>query len=179
MENNFVLDLEQVTINNDNYRRVIYTYPNKSLQLVVMSIEPGEYIGKEVHHDVNQFIKIEQGEGSLLIGNTNVKQYSIQDGNSAQIPAGTWHDVYNSGTTKLKLYTLYSPAKHKDLLVQKFNPTTYISHKPEENVLTPVVQDNHDTLNLQNLIPFYDKYLKYKNKYLELKNKINMSDWGL
>lgn len=112
----FVDDIEKLTLDNTDYRRVIFT-TNKS-QLVLMSIPVGEDIELEVHN-VDQFFRIEQGFGELQIGN---KKYSIQDGTAMVVPAGTYHRVVNVGNIPLKLYSIYSPPEHPRGRVDKFKP---------------------------------------------------------
>lgn len=112
MKKGYVANIEEVTIQNTDYRRVLYT--GEHSQLVVMSLEPGVEIGEEVHH-LDQFIRIESGEGKLLLGEI---EYDISDDWAVVIPAGTNHNVINTGDVPLKLYSVYSPAEHKDGVVQ-------------------------------------------------------------
>lgn len=104
----FVTDIEDATIKNEDFRRVLYTAPNS--QLVLMMLKPGEEIGAETH-DLDQFIRVEAGRGTAQL---NGKDYPIQDGSALVIPAGTRHNVINTGQEALKLYTLYSPPEHRD-----------------------------------------------------------------
>ncbi len=113
MSNNtiFYINIEDTTLNNEYYRKVLYT--TKKQQLVVMSLKPGEDIPKEIHKDHDQFIRIESGEGVALIGEAGSTKYKLTDGISIIIPAGTYHQIINtSKTDKLKLYTIYSPPEH-------------------------------------------------------------------
>lgn len=111
----FVKNIEKLALSNDNFRRVLYT--GQHTQLVVMSLKPKEEIGKEVHQIVDQFLRVEKGEGKVVIDN---EEHSIKDGDAIIIPAGTEHNVINvSSTQELKLYTLYSPPHHKDNTVHK------------------------------------------------------------
>ncbi len=110
----FHANIEQDTLANNNFRKVLYT--GKHCQLVLMSLKPKEEIGMEVHADNDQFFRFEQGQGQCVIdGNT----YDVMDGSVIIVPAGAEHNVINvSDTTDLKLYTIYSPAHHKDGIVR-------------------------------------------------------------
>lgn len=111
--NPFVLDINRVTLSNDNYRTVLWT--GNHLQLALMSIPPGGDIGLEVHPDVDQFIRIETGQGVTQMGNSRENLYIKQpvfDGSAILIPAGTWHNITNVGDWPLKLYTIYAPPNH-------------------------------------------------------------------
>ncbi len=109
----FLDNIEEITNNNSYFRNVIYTSSN--LQLVLMSLKPGEEIGEEVHSNVDQFFRIETGKGELVIGN---KTYKIGEGDAIIVPKGTYHNVRNTGLIVLKLYTLYSPPQHRQGLVE-------------------------------------------------------------
>ncbi len=111
--NGYVANIEDETIANTDYRRVVYT--SKQSQLVFMALKPGEEIGNEVH-DGDQFIRIEAGTGTAVLNNT--QETAVSDGWSMLVPAGTWHNVTNTGTEALKLYTLYSPPQHLKDTVQ-------------------------------------------------------------
>jgi len=101
-------NIEELTIANTNFRHVVYTA--KHSQLVLMSLKPGEDIGDEVH-DVDQFFRIEKGTGKLMIdGNES----ALADGSAVVVPAGSKHNIINTGSEPLKLYTIYSPAHHMD-----------------------------------------------------------------
>jgi len=105
----FVDNIEKLTKDNSNFRQVIFT--GKYTQLVLMSLKPGEEIGREVHEHVDQFFRVDAGEGELFIdGETTV----ISDGFAVVVPAGSDHNITNIGDTDLKLYTLYSPPNHPD-----------------------------------------------------------------
>lgn len=111
----FLLNIEQKTLENENFREVLYT--GQHVQLVVMSLKPNEEIGFEIHQIVDQFIRIEAGEGKLLI---NGEEQTIKDGDAFVIPAGARHNVINTSSEKsMKLYTIYSPPHHKDQIVHK------------------------------------------------------------
>jgi mannose-6-phosphate isomerase-like protein (cupin superfamily) len=108
----FVDDIEKLTEENDDFRRVLYT--GKHLQLVLMTLRPGEEIGEEVHEDRDQFFRVEEGEGEVVIDG---KRHRIEDDDAIVVPAGARHNVINTGTEPLKLYTLYGPPEHRDGVV--------------------------------------------------------------
>lgn len=105
----FVTNIEEDTLANDNFRKVIFTAPYS--QLVLMTLQPGEDIGMEVHDNVDQFFRIEAGTGKVVIAG---EEHQISDGFAIVIPAGTEHNVLNTGSESMKLYTIYSPANHQD-----------------------------------------------------------------
>lgn len=110
MKKGFYGEIEKLTLENESFRKVLYTA--QYCQLVLMSLQPGEEIGSEVHEDGDQFFRFEKGTGKVIIDET---EYSVKDGDSVIVPAGSQHNVINtSSTEKLKLYTLYAPAHHKD-----------------------------------------------------------------
>jgi mannose-6-phosphate isomerase-like protein (cupin superfamily) len=112
----YVGPIEKQTLKNDYFRQVLFT--GKHAQLVVMSLKPGEEIGNEVHKNVDQFFRIEQGEAIFVFGGK--ERHMVKDGDAVIVPAGTYHNVINaSETTKLKLYTVYSPPNHPDKTVHK------------------------------------------------------------
>ncbi|MBI2330565.1 cupin domain-containing protein [Candidatus Daviesbacteria bacterium] len=111
----YIINIEEKSLQNDYFREVLFTGPHS--QLVVMSLLPNEDIGMEVHGNVDQFIRIEKGQGKAIL---NGEETIISDGSAIVIPAGTNHNIINtSSTEKLKLYTIYSPANHKDKTVHK------------------------------------------------------------
>ncbi len=109
----YVGDIEKETEDNDNFRKVLYTAKNS--QLVVMSVEPGGEIGEEVH-DLDQFIRIEDGTGRAVL---NDVEHEIKDDYAVMIPAGMKHNVINTGEKPLKLYSIYSPPEHRDGVLHK------------------------------------------------------------
>ncbi len=109
----YITDIEKQTEDNNNFRRVLYTAKNS--QLVVMSVQPGDEIGEEVH-DLDQFIRIEEGKGKAIL---NDVEHEIEDDHAVVIPAGVKHNVLNTGDKPLKLYTVYSPPEHRDGVVHK------------------------------------------------------------
>ena len=114
MKKGFVADIEKLTVQNADFRRVLYTGQN--LQLVLMSIPPGGEIGEEVHDDRDQFFRVEQGNGEVLIDG---KKSKIEDDDAVIVPAGARHNVVNKGEKPLQLYTLYAPPEHRDGTVHK------------------------------------------------------------
>jgi len=108
----FVADIERLTEDNADFRRVLYT--GKNLQLVLMSIEPGGEIGEEVHDDRDQFFRVEGGEGELVIDGVT---HRVKADHAMIVPAGACHNVKSVGTEPLKLYTLYGPPEHRDAVV--------------------------------------------------------------
>jgi mannose-6-phosphate isomerase-like protein (cupin superfamily) len=106
----FMTDIEKDTIENNDFRKVLYT--SQFSQLVLMSLRPGEEIGAEVHDDVDQFFRFEEGEGEVIIDDTT---YKVKDGSAVVVPRGARHNVVNtSKDVALKLYTIYSPPEHRD-----------------------------------------------------------------
>ena len=104
----YVTDIERATLANEDFRRVLFTGP--SLQLVLMTLPPGEEIGEETHEDHDQFSRIEGGTGRAMLDGVG---HDIRDGRAVVVPAGVRHNVINtSRDSSLKLYTLYSPPEH-------------------------------------------------------------------
>ena len=102
--------IEKDTLENDNFRKVLYTA--KNCQLVLMSLRPGEDIGMEVHDEGDQFFRFEKGEGKVIIDESG---YEVTDGDSVIVPQGSRHNVINTSESEdLKLYTIYAPPHHKD-----------------------------------------------------------------
>jgi mannose-6-phosphate isomerase-like protein (cupin superfamily) len=111
----FHTNIEKETLNNDNFRKVLYTA--KHSQLVLMNLVPKEEIGMEVHPDNDQFFRFESGVGKCIIDGN---QYDVSDGACIIVPAGAQHNVINvSDSENLKMYTIYSPAHHKDGIIRK------------------------------------------------------------
>lgn len=110
----FNTNIEKETLENNNFRKVLYTGRNS--QLVLMSIKPGDEIGSEVHAENDQFFRFEQGKGKCVI---NGHEYLVEDGSAIIVPAGAEHNIINiSQSEDLRLYTIYSPAHHKDQIVR-------------------------------------------------------------
>lgn len=110
----FVSNIEKDTLDNSNFRKVLYSAAH--CQLVLMSLRPNEEIGMEVHPDNDQFFRFESGEGKVIIDGN---EYIVGDGTAVIVPSGSQHNVINVSKTKeLKMYTIYSPAHHKDGIVR-------------------------------------------------------------
>jgi mannose-6-phosphate isomerase-like protein (cupin superfamily) len=105
----FVADIEKLTEENTDFRRVLYT--GKNVQLVLMSLKPGEEIGAEVHEDRDQFFRVEQGRGEVQIDGARTP---VKSDDAIIVPAGARHNVVNTGDEPLRLYTVYGPPEHKD-----------------------------------------------------------------
>lgn len=106
----YVTNIEQDTLDNEDYRRVLFT--GRNTQLVLMTLEPGEEIGLETHEEHDQFIRVESGIGSVVLDG---EEHELEDGVAVVIPAGVEHNVINtSSDERLRLYTLYSPPEHPD-----------------------------------------------------------------
>ena len=111
----YVTNIEQKTLENNYFRQVLFTA--KNLQLVVMALQPSEDIGEEVHSNVDQFFRIEEGEGEVVMNGVSSK---FSAGDVLVVPQGTKHNVINTSTVKmLKLYTIYTPPNHRDAIVHK------------------------------------------------------------
>jgi len=109
----YITNIENETIQNENFRKVLYTA--KHSQLVLMSLKPKEEIGEEVHDNVDQFFRFEKGQGKVVIDG---KESSVSDGSAVIVPSGAKHNVINiSETEALKLYTIYSPPEHRDAVL--------------------------------------------------------------
>ena len=110
MKKGYHVNIESLTKENSDFRRVLYTA--KHMQLVLMSLLPGEEIGTETHPDNDQFFRFEAGEGKVFI---NGNEYEVVDGDTVIVPCGAEHNIVNSSESEsLKMYTIYSPAHHKD-----------------------------------------------------------------
>ena len=126
----YMINLEEETLNNQDYRRVLYTAPHS--QLVLMSIAPGDDIGEEVHAEHDQFIRVEKGAGQAIIGDS---QYDLADGVAIIIPAGQRHNVINTSQTEpLQLYTVYTPPEH---------PEGKVHHTKADEASDPDYADEH------------------------------------
>ncbi|MFN3845500.1 MAG: cupin domain-containing protein [Paracoccaceae bacterium] len=127
----YLADIEHLTEENTNFRKVLYT--GKHLQLVLMTLKPGESIGRETHATHDQFFRIEEGTGALVIdGVTRV----FKDGDGIIVPAGAVHNLTNKGDTPLRLYTIYGPPNHIDALVQATKAEAEASHEVFEGGTT-------------------------------------------
>ncbi len=122
----FKENIEKITLDNDNFRKVLYTSSHS--QLVLMALPPKEDIGLEIHKDNDQFFRFEAGQGKVIIDGN---EYEVSDGDAIIVPAGAEHNVINlSETEKLKMYTIYSPAHHRDGVI---HPTKEDALKDEED----------------------------------------------
>lgn len=109
----FIANIEELSLENEYFRKVLYT--DARVQLVVMALTAGEDIGEEVH-ELDQFIRIEQGEGISVLDGV---EYPLKDGSAVIIPQGVKHNIINTGTGFMKLYTLYAPPNHQDGTIHK------------------------------------------------------------
>lgn len=110
----FHVNIEKATIDNEDYRKVLYT--GEKVQLVLMSLKPDEEIGLETHPDIDQFFRVDAGTGKAII---NGNEYTLKNGDCVIVPSGSEHNIINTGKESLQLYTLYSPPHHKDGIVYK------------------------------------------------------------
>lgn len=110
--NPYVVNIEELTLQNENFRTAAWTGAN--LQMTLMTIQPGEDIGLEVHEDHDQFLRIEQGTARVEMGptETELQTWDAEDDFAIFVPAGVWHNLTNTGTDTLKLYSIYSPPEH-------------------------------------------------------------------
>ena len=120
-------DIEKQTTGNSDFRRVLYT--GHHLQLVLMTLQPGEEIGAEVHEDRDQFFRIEEGSGVVDIDGV---RNAVEDDFAVIVPAGARHNVRNTGDGPLQLYTIYAPPEHKDGIVQATKAEADARHHDEE-----------------------------------------------
>lgn len=127
----FVRNIEELTETNDDFRRVLYTGAN--LQLVLMAIEPGDEIGEEVHHDIDQFFRIETGEGEVWIDG---KCNKVKADDGIIVPQGASHNVKNTGTATLRLYTIYGPPEHRDGTVHATSAAASAAHEHFDGTTT-------------------------------------------
>ena len=127
----FVEDIEELTKDNEDFRRVLYT--GKHLQLVLMALQPGEEIGEEVHPDRDQFFRVEKGKGEVWIDGAKTK---IGRDDAILVPAGARHNVVNTGSKPLKLYTLYGPPEHKAGVVRRTKAEAEASEEHFDGITT-------------------------------------------
>jgi len=124
----YVGSIEKETLKNTFFRQVLFT--GRHAQLVVMCLQPGEDIGNEVHPNVDQFFRIEQGEAKFVFNGK--EEHLVADGDAVVVPAGTYHNVINaSKTAEMKLYTIYSPPNHPDKTVHKTRAEAEAAEKAE------------------------------------------------
>lgn len=122
----YYANIEELTLKNTFFRKVLYT--TKQMQLVLMSLKPGEDIGMEVHPDNDQFFRFESGTGKVVI---NDQEYSVKDGDTVVVPKGSRHDVINTGEGELKMYTIYAPSHHPDGTIHKTKEEAMEAEKHE------------------------------------------------
>jgi len=123
----FHANIETLTSDNRDFRRVLYT--GKYMQLVLMTLQPGEEIGSEVHDGIDQFFRFEQGEGVVDIDGVENR---VGDGSGVIVPSGARHNVRNTGSVPLRLYTLYGPPEHRDGVTQATKAEAEARHRDEE-----------------------------------------------
>ena len=127
MKRGYCDNIDRATLQNEDFRRVLYT--GHHLQLVLMTLQPGEESGEEVHPDRDQFFRIEEGEGAIDIDG---RENRVEDDFAAIVPAGARHNVRNIGSQPLRLYTLYAPPEHKDQIVQATKAEADARHHAEK-----------------------------------------------
>lgn len=132
MKKGYNENIEEMTKKNTDFRRVLYT--GERSQLVLMSLLPGEDIGSEVHPDNDQFFRFEAGTGKVVINET---EYEVKDGDAVVVPKGAEHNVINnSSDTALKMYTIYSPAHHKDCIIRPTKADALANEEEFDGVAT-------------------------------------------
>ena len=127
MKRGFCDDIDRLTVDNEDFRRVLYT--GQHLQLVLMTLQPGEEIGAEVHEDRDQFFRFEEGSGVVRIDGVDNR---VEADFAVIVPAGARHNVINDGGHPLRLYTIYGPPEHKDGVVQATKEEAEARHQAEE-----------------------------------------------
>ena len=127
MKRGFCDDIDRLTVDNEDFRRVLYT--GKHLQLVLMTLQAGEEIGAEVHEDRDQFFRFEEGQGVVDIDG---RENPVQDDFAVIVPAGARHNVRNTSNGALRFYTIYAPPEHKDKIVQRTKAEADKRHEHEE-----------------------------------------------
>ncbi len=111
--NPYVVNIEELTLENENFRTAAWT--GSQMQMTLMTIQPGDDIGLEVHDDHDQFLRIEQGLATVLMGDSEeaLESWDAEDDYAIFVPAGKWHNVVNTGDQPLKLYSIYAPSEHE------------------------------------------------------------------
>ena len=126
------LNIEKETLENNNFRKVLYT--SKNSQLVLMSLKPREEIGMEVHEENDQFFRFEKGQGKVIIDGN---EYEVRDGSAIVVPQGAQHNVINTSETEdLKFYTIYSPPHHQDQIIRATKKEAEENEAPFDGVTT-------------------------------------------
>ncbi|MDO8436018.1 MAG: cupin domain-containing protein [bacterium] len=127
----YVVNINQITKENENFRKVLYTAKNS--QLVLMALKPGEEIGEEVH-TLDQFFRIEEGEGKIVLDGV---EYEIRDDFAIVVPAGAKHNIINTSTDRMmKLYTIYSPPNHRDGVMHQTKETAEADDETFDGITT-------------------------------------------
>ncbi len=166
----FITNIEDDTLDNTYFRKVIYT--SKHQQLVLMSIKPRSDIPYEIHSEHDQFIRIEKGTGVLVVGENKDEKYDLSDGIAFIVPAGTWHQIINTSDEEdLKLYTIYSPPEHAADKIDIDRPDSANTNKIntiDEPIVAPTIPSQ--TGGSTN---YKSKYYKYKTKYMIYKKAIS------
>ncbi len=124
MKKGYVDNIDKATVANEDFRRVLYTGQN--LQLVLMTLQPGEEIGAETHDDRDQFFRIEEGEGEIHIDGIRNR---VEDDFAVIVPAGALHNVVNTGDRPLRMYTIYGPPEHIDAVVHHTKAEADAAHE--------------------------------------------------
>jgi mannose-6-phosphate isomerase-like protein (cupin superfamily) len=123
----YAKDIEKLTLGNSNFRKVLYT--GEHLQLVLMTLKPGEEIGEETHEDRDQFFRFEEGSGVVVIDG---KKNKVEADFAVIVPAGACHNVINTGEGPLRMYTIYGPPEHKDKVTHKTKAIAEKQHEEDE-----------------------------------------------
>lgn len=124
-------NIEEATLENDNFRKVLYT--GEHIQLVLMNLKPGEEIGEEIHQNNDQFFRFESGSGKCTIDENS---YHVKDGDVIIAPAGAKHNVINTGAESLKMYTIYGPPNHQDKTIRSTKELADIQDEKFDGVTT-------------------------------------------
>ena len=125
----FVVNIQEATKMNNNYRTALWT--GNHFQVTLMSINPGEDIGLEVHPAVDQFLRIEEGQGLVQMGGSQYQlnyQKKVHDDDAIMVPAGVWHNLTNTGSGPLKLYVIYAPPEHPHGTVHRTKAEAQTEH---------------------------------------------------
>lgn len=132
MKKGYKANIEELTVGNSNFRQVVYT--GEQIQLVLMSLKPGEDIGSEVHSENDQFFRFDAGSGKVVINET---EYEVSDGDAVIVPRGAEHNVINTSETEdLKLYTIYAPSHHKDGIIRETKAEAMANEEDFDGVTT-------------------------------------------
>jgi mannose-6-phosphate isomerase-like protein (cupin superfamily) len=132
MKKGYKANIEELTVGNSNFRQVVYT--GEQMQLVLMSLKPGEDIGSEVHTENDQFFRFDAGSGRVVINET---EYEVSDGDAVVVPRGAEHNVINTSETEdLKMYTIYAPAHHKDGILRETKKEAEANEEDFDGVTT-------------------------------------------